>query len=133
MTVAESIEAEGRVLAFVIRAHAETTATTFVTSPEMNFQAGFIVHPQGHKIPRHRHPAIRREVAGTAEALLVRRGRCRVDFYDGQERPVTSRELRAGDVMVLLSGGHGFEMLEDTVLLEIKQGPYTAASDKERF
>jgi hypothetical protein len=133
MTVAESIEAQGRVLAFVIRADAEPSKTTFVTSPDMNFQAGLIVHPAGYTIPRHRHPPNRREVVGTAEALLIRRGRCRVDFYDTKADPIATRELIAGDVLVLLAGGHGFKMLEDTVMMEIKQGPYIAVADKEPF
>jgi hypothetical protein len=133
MTIAESIEAGGRVLAFVVRADAEPSKTTFVTSPDMNFQAGLVVHPAGHTIPRHRHPPNRREVVGTAEALLMRRGRCKVDFYDAGAVAVASRELVAGDVLILLSGGHGFEMVEDTVMMEIKQGPYIAARDKEQF
>ena len=133
MTVAESIEANGRVLAFIIRAEAEASKTTFVTAPDMLFQAGFIVHPAGHIIPRHRHPPTRREAVGTSEALLVRRGRCRAEFFDDGGTPVATRELVPGDVMVLLSGGHGFKMLEDTVLLEIKQGPYVAAAAKEQF
>ena len=67
--------------------------------------------------------------------LIVQRGRCEVDIFgpDPERVLVTTRELHAGDILIALAGGHGFRMLEDTVLLEIKQGPYTAGADKERF
>jgi uncharacterized protein YjlB len=71
---------------------------------------------------------------GTGEVLLVRRGRCVVDLYDGDGDVVASRELVRGDVILLTgSGGHAFRMQEDTVLLEVKQGPYTGLAEKERF
>jgi hypothetical protein len=41
--------------------------------------------------------------------------------------------VREGDVLLLVKGGHGFRMLEETVFVEIKQGPYTGLDEKERF
>lgn len=65
--------------------------------------------------------------------LVVRSGRCQIDLYDRERRHVATRELGAGDVILIVGGGHGFRMLEDTVLLEVKQGPYTGLDEKERF
>jgi mannose-6-phosphate isomerase-like protein (cupin superfamily) len=67
----------------------------------------------------------------TQEVLYVRSGRVRVDFYGDDERLRESREIRTGDVILLSAGGHGFEMLEDSELIEVKQGPYL--DDKRRF
>jgi len=64
---------------------------------------------------------------------VVQRGRCLMDIYNDGRELVATRELQAGDVMLIVGGGHGFRMLEDTVFLEIKQGPYTGLEEKERF
>jgi hypothetical protein len=65
--------------------------------------------------------------------LLVRKGRCEVDIYDHAKELVATRELREGDILLLIDGGHGFRMLEETVFVEIKQGPYVGLNEKERF
>ena len=65
--------------------------------------------------------------------LVVRKGHCEIDIYDDEQTLVATLEMTTGDVMVMVSGGHGFRMLEDTVFLEIKQGPYTGIDEKKRF
>lgn len=72
-------------------------------------------------------------MVGTSEVLVVRHGRCEVDFYADDLSLVATRELSAGDVMLMVGGGHGFRMLEDTVFLELKQGPYLGVDEKELF
>jgi hypothetical protein len=57
----------------------------------------------------------------------------RVDFYDDQRRYLSSRILGAGDVILLVSGGHGFEVLEEVEMFEVKQGPYLGDQDKTPF
>jgi mannose-6-phosphate isomerase-like protein (cupin superfamily) len=133
MDMVEKIIAGGKVLAYIIRGSDIPPETTFVTPPEANFQAGFVVYPAGGEIARHIHRPSERHIVGTSEVLLVRKGRCEVDIYDEKRRLTATRELKAGDVLVLLSGGHSFRMFEDTAFLEIKQGPYLGLDDKERF
>ena len=70
---------------------------------------------------------------GTSEVLILLRGRCEMDVYNDQRELVATRELRQGDLMLMVGGGHGFRMQEDTVFLEVKQGPYTGLDEKERF
>lgn len=123
----------GQTLVFIVRANFSPDKTTFVTPDETNLQMGFIVYPEGHEIAKHVHKPIERRTRGTNEAVFIRRGRCQVDLYDDSRQLVTSRELRTGDVMLTVSGGHGFRMLDDTVILEVKQGPYAGMDDKERF
>lgn len=107
--------------------------TTFLTPPEFNAQVGFIVYPADGEIVRHVHLPLERHIVGTSEVLVVRKGRCKVDIYNDERQLVVTRELRRGDILVIVSGGHGFRMLEDTVLLEVKQGPYTGLDEKEQF
>jgi len=120
-------------LAYILRGHMNPTETNFVTPPEFNFQVGFIVYPSGGKIPRHIHRQIERQINQTSELLVVKEGRCEIDFYNDERDLVATKELSAGDIMLMISGGHGFRMLEDTVFLEVKQGPYVSLDEKERF
>ena len=120
-------------LAYIIRGDLMPSRTTFVTPPQFKQQVGFIVYPAGGEIQRHVHRPLSRHLIGTSEVLIVRRGRCEIDIYNDDRELVATRELREGDVMLMVGGGHGFHMLEDTVLLEVKQGPYTGQDEKERF
>jgi hypothetical protein len=129
----EQIASNDHLLAYIIRRELQPSKTTFVTPDILNFQAGFIVYPADSEIPRHVHKPIHRELNGTSEVLFVKKGRCEVDFFTDEKQLVATRELRTGDVLLLLGGGHGFRVLEDTIFLEIKQGPYTGLDEKERF
>jgi len=133
MEPVEYIALNDKILALIIRGEANPNTTAFFTSPEVNMQVGFVVYPAGGEITRHIHRPLDRHIVGTSEVLVVRRGRCRIDIYDEKRRPVATRELRTGDVVVMFAGGHGFHMLEDTTFVEIKQGPYTGLDEKERF
>lgn len=129
----EVITHNGDVLAYIIRADLQPSQTTFITPPELKQQVGFVVYSKGGEIQRHLHLPIRRQLVGTSEVLVIRKGRCLVDVYSDDRELVATRELNQGDVLLMVSGGHGFRMLEDTVFLEIKQGPYTGEAEKERF
>lgn len=126
-------DARGRLVALVLRRAYAPGATTFVTPPESAFQVGLIVYPAHGEVPRHRHQPIERQLTGTPEVLIVREGRCEAEIVDDVGARLGSYALEVGDAIVLLGGGHGFRMLEDTVLLEVKQGPYPGIYEKERF
>jgi hypothetical protein len=129
----ELIAAHDQPLAYIVRARAGSEATRFLTPDTLNLQLGFVVYPGGGEIARHVHRPVERVTKGTAEAVLVRSGRCELDLYDDDGSRIATRELRPGDLALILRGGHGYRMLEDTILLEIKQGPYTGLGEKERF
>jgi len=76
---------------------------------------------------------VRREVEYTYEVLFVKKGRVRVDFFDDLQNYLESRILVLGDTILLMTGGHGFEVLEELEMIEVKQGPYAADKDKIRF
>ena len=120
-------------LAYIIRGSFLPDETTFLTPPDYKQQVGYIVYPVGGEIQRHVHRPLERHLIGTSEVLVVKKGRCEIDIYNDERVLVATRELREGDIMLMVGGGHGFRMLEDTVFLEIKQGPYTGVDEKERF
>jgi quercetin dioxygenase-like cupin family protein len=122
------------VLAYIIRVRGRPQTTTFYTPDEASLQVGHVVYAAGQEIQRHIHLPVERHLRGTAEVLVVQHGRCELDVFSADRQLVATRTLEQGDIAVSLAGGHGFRLLEDTVLLEIKQGPYPGlAAVKERF
>jgi phage gp45-like len=65
--------------------------------------------------------------------LYIKSGKVRIDFYDDHQKHLESRILKAGDVILLAHGGHGIKMIEESEIIEVKQGPYTGEQDKTRF
>lgn len=125
---------DGELYAVILRDDYPGQSVSFVTPDTFSQQLGFLPHKKGGVIPPHRHKMNRREILYTQETLLIKKGRVKVDFYDKDKVYVFSEEVRAGDVILLCgSGGHGFNILEDTVMIEVKQGPYNGMEDKERF
>jgi hypothetical protein len=133
MDLSEKVFSDGKLLAYVLRAELSPDKTTFITPPEINLQLGYVVYPAGGEVLRHLHRPLERHIQGTTEILFIKKGRCIMDIFDDLQKLVTSLELKQGDTVLMIGGGHGFRMLEDTVLLEIKQGPYTGMDEKVRF
>jgi hypothetical protein len=124
---------EGIVLGYLITRDSEFSETTFVSPPEAPLQLGFIVYGAGKTISPHTHLPVERRISGTSEFLWVRKGHCEVDLYDDARNLVATKQLHEGDAILLLAGGHSFRMHKDTVLAEVKQGPYFGNDEKERF
>ena len=127
------IEKAGVELCYIIRGELAPDATTFITPADYKQQVGFIAYPAGGEVQRHLHLPLERHLVGTSEVLFVRKGRCVLDVYDDAKELVASREVKAGDLVLMVGGGHGLRMLEDTLFLEVKQGPYLECEEKERF
>ncbi len=129
----EQLVHDGQCLACIIRGRLAPSSTQFVTPNDWGQQVGFIVYKAGSEIARHRHRPLERRIVGTSEVLVVRRGCCEVDLFTESGTLVGTRRLQVGDVIVIVSGGHRYRMVEDTVLLEVKQGPYTGVDEKEYY
>ena len=129
----ERINHEGIEIALIIRHSFRSDGIEFFTPDEYSQQIGYMRRAGGHVIPAHVHNPVAREVHYTREVLMIRSGRLRVDLYSDDKVYVESKILEAGDIILLASGGHGFEMLEETEMIEIKQGPYAGDGDKTRF
>jgi mannose-6-phosphate isomerase-like protein (cupin superfamily) len=126
------IKDDNLLYAIIIPANFDEEGLHFVTPDEMSLQMAYMRHPEGKVIAAHYHNQVNREVTGTKEVLFIRNGKVRVDFYDDKQVYSQSVILSAGDIILLVDGGHGFEALEELVMLEVKQGPY-GGDHKTRF
>lgn len=120
-------------VATIIRADYMPQRTTFLSPPGYYQQLGFVVYAAGGVVQRHVHLPLQRHLVGTPETLLIRKGRTEVELYAMDKSLIGTWTVGEGDIIQLVSGGHRFKCLEDTVFLEIKQGPYTGIVEKERF
>lgn len=134
-TIVERItdKESGEELALIIRADFGQPGISFVTDDESAHQLGVLKWPERHVIDAHVHNPITRMVESTQEVLFIRSGKVRADLYSSEQLYQTSVELLSGDVIFLTSGGHGFEILEDADIIEVKQGPYLGEGEKTRF
>ena len=128
-----TIEHKGQILAMILPGDFRTGGIKFFTPDDFSQQLAYMNRPAGYVIQPHVHNPVTREVAYTKEVLFIRSGRVRIDFYDDEQNYLESRVVKAGDVVLLARGGHGFEMLEDSEMVEVKQGPYAGDKDKTRF
>jgi len=121
------------ILAIIIPASYNEPGIHFFTPNEFSQQLAFMRHPTGKKIQAHVHNPVPRTVEYTQEVLFIRKGKLRVDFYSQQQEYLESYLLQSGDVILLIKGGHGFEVVEEVEMIEVKQGPYAGDADKTRF
>ena len=129
----EKIIHDGQYFSLIVRASFCEPGQHFLTDPKYDQQLAFMKYPATHTIQSHRHVVFRREVFSTQETLIIRKGILRVFFYDLEDRFFAERDLFAGDILLLIQGGHGFEVIEDLEMFEVKQGPYYGDQDKVKF
>lgn len=129
----EEIRKKNKLLAMIIRNDYDCSGVDFITPHEYSQQVAYMHHPAGKAIDAHVHNMVHRNVVLTQEVLFIKKGTLRVDFYDEYEDYLESRDLHAGDIILLVSGGHGFHVLEEVEMVEVKQGPYAGENDKKRF
>jgi len=127
------VRAGDELLAVIVTRDFHEPGIHFFTPDEFSQQLAFMRHPAGKVIDPHVHNPVSRSVQYTQEVLFVKSGKLRVDFYDHERQYLESRILQGGDVILLAAGGHGFEMLEEVEMIEVKQGPYAGDQDKTRF
>ncbi len=129
----DTITKDNQLLAIIISHTFSEPGIHFFTPGELSQQLAYMHHPAGKEIPPHVHNPVPREVHFTQEVLFIKKGKLRVDFYDDDRVYLESRTLVAGDTILLATGGHGFEVLEELEMIEVKQGPYAGDHDKTRF
>jgi len=122
-----------KLLSVIIRANYKSDGIEFFTPDDFSQQLAYMNRAKDYVIPPHVHNAVQRDVSFTQEVLVLKSGKVRVDYYDDDKNYLESRILNQGDVVLLAYGGHGFEMIEDSEIIEVKQGPYAGEMDKVRF
>lgn len=129
----KQVNYKNKTIAIIIPMEFNEEGIHFFTPNEYSQQLAYMKRPEGYIISPHTHTRVPREVLNTLETLFIKKGRVRIDFYSENKEFIESYEAKTGDVILLVGGGHGFEMLEETEIIEVKQGPYLGDKDKVRF
>jgi mannose-6-phosphate isomerase-like protein (cupin superfamily) len=129
----EQIIYQNQLLAVIVSHRFNRPGIHFFTADDLSQQLAYMHHPTGKIIPPHVHNPVPRQVTYTQEVLFIKSGKLRVDFYNSHQDYLESRILEATDTILLITGGHGFEVLEEVEMIEVKQGPYVGDRDKTRF
>ena len=130
----EKIIHKKKMLALIVRArYRRKKGITFFTQNESTQQFGYMKHKRDHIIKPHLHKKRLTKIYYTSEVILILKGILRVDFYNKFKKYLFSKILKPSDIIMLVSGGHGFKILKDVEMLEIKQGPYNLIKDKIKF
>ena len=127
------LEPDGSMNALILRKGFQKEGIEFFTKNQQQMQLGYMKRNVGYKIEPHIHNPIKRSINTSCECLFIKSGRVEIYFYDCNKQPMCSEVVSAGDTVLLLSGGHGFLMLESSEIVEVKQGPYAGETDKTRF
>ena len=109
------------------------SGVNFFTPQEATQQFGYMKHKKNHLIMPHKHNKRLTKILITTEVIILFKGILRVDFYGKKNEYLFSKKVYAGDIIMLVNGGHGFKVLKDIEMLEVKQGPYSLAADKVKF
>ena len=128
-----TITHKGKTYAIIVSHRFNKTGVHFFTPNDYSQQLGYINHPKGHKIEPHYHNSVVRQFEFTQEVLFLKKGRLKISFFDDAQCEFESQVLEAGDALLLICGGHGFEVLEEIEMFEVKQGPYVDGKDITRF
>jgi hypothetical protein len=130
----ETIVYDQQTLALILRSSFSRPGIHFLTPDTFSQQLGYMKRQAGYAIAPHDHNAVPRVIEWTQEVLFIKSGRVRLDLYAPESREyLESRILETGDVVLLAHGGHGLVMLEESEIVEVKQGPYAGEADKTRF
>jgi hypothetical protein len=129
----EEIVHDNTVIAIIVYKNYQTEGIKFLSPAEFALQLGFMQRKAGYQVVPHIHNPVHRHSIGTQEVLFIKSGVIRIDFYSFEQVYLKSRELSAGDFILLAGAGHGIEVLEDATIVEVKNGPFIEGSDKGRF
>ncbi len=123
---------DGELLAILIKSNYSEDGLNFVTPDEFPFQLGMHNHKKGFISEPHEHPPLLNvDKLESQEFFLVRKGKVKVELYHKKEL-IDSCILEQGD-MILLNCGHSVEFLENSEMMELKQGPYRGKSEDKIF
>ena len=130
----EKIFHKKKLYALIVRkSYKKKKGVSFFTDKDATQQFGYMNHKKNHIILPHRHNKRQSKILLTTEVIIILDGILRVDFYDTKEKYLFSKKLFSNDLIMLSNGGHGFKVLKDVKMIEVKQGPYSLSMDKVKF
>ena len=134
MKIIEKVYNKKILYALIVRSgYKKKSGVSFFTDKDATQQFGYMNHKKNHIIMPHRHNKRQSKILLTTEVIIIMDGILRVDFYDNREKYLFSKKLYADDIIMLSNGGHGFKVLKDVKMIEVKQGPYSLSVDKIKF
>ncbi len=130
----EKIFNKKKLYALIVRSsYKKKKGVNFFTDDNATQQFGYMHHKKGYNILPHRHNKRYSKIFWTTEVIIILEGILRVDFYNDKEKYLHSKKLYKNDLIMLSAGGHGFKVLKDVKMIEVKQGPYSLKMDKIKF
>ena len=111
----------------------QKSGINFFTNKSDTQQFGYMKHKKDYDIMPHQHKKRVTKISMTTEVIILFKGILRVDFYDNKKNYLFSKKVYSKDVIMLVNGGHGFKVIKDVEMLEVKQGPYNLSKDKIKF
>ena len=130
----EKIYDQKKLYALIVRNnYKRKRGVTFFTDKKATQQFGYMNHSKNHTIHPHRHNKRQSKIQLTTEVIVILDGILRVDFYNNKEKYLFSKKLYKNDLIMLSNGGHGFKVIKDIKMIEVKQGPYSLSMDKTKF
>ena len=123
-----------KLFALIVRGRfRKKSGINFFTPKEATQQFGYMKHKINHIIKPHSHNKRLTKILRTTEVILLLKGILRVDFYDNKKKYLFSKIINEKDIIMLVHGGHGFKVLKNVEMIEVKQGPYSLSGDKTKF
>jgi len=123
-----------KTLAIIVRSiYLKKKGVNFFTNKKLSQQVAFMSHPKSYVIEPHFHKNIKRKIKGTTEVLIIIDGLLKINFYNKNKKILFSKLAKKNDIVILLTGGHGFKIIKSCKFIEVKQGPYNIKNDKKKF
>ena len=130
----EKVLHKKKLFALIVRAKfRKMSGINFFTDNNATQQFGYMKHSKNYLIKPHLHKKRETKILTTSEVIILFKGILRVDFYDKKQKYLLSKKVYANDIIMLVNGGHGFKVLKDVEMMEVKQGPYSLIKDKKKF
>ena len=130
----QNITYKKKTIALIIKAgYIKKKGINFFTKRSFLQQVAYMNHPKGYTIDPHIHKKNTRTISGTSEVLIILQGKLKIDFFTPKRKYILSKFAKRNDIVILMSGGHGFKMMNNCKFIEVKQGPYDARKDKNKF
>jgi hypothetical protein len=121
-------------LAIIIKGtYLKKKGINFFTNKKLTQQVAFMSHPKNYKISPHFHRKTVRKISGTTEVLIIINGILKINFYSKSKKYLFSKLAKKNEIIILLTGGHGFKIIKNCKFIEVKQGPYNIKKDKITF
>ena len=130
----EKVKYKKKLYALIVRGqYRNKRGINFFTPKEATQQFGYMKHKKGYIIQPHLHRKRLTRIMTTTEVILLLKGSLKIDFYNEKRKYLLSKILNEKDIVMLVNGGHGFKVIKDVEMIEVKQGPYNLIKDKVKF